>query len=713
MRKLVWILLIMLVFSSGLVTLPAFAEDTGDDPSWTIYFRPAVRFGTDDRTLYIMDFIVPLYQGQKNLLFFNPRFTPNDVNGWETNLGLGYRHLLFNDKLILGANIYYDMRHTGWDTDHEQIGFGFEAMTEINKYVALTGRFNYYIPLTDPIVTGTPGGGGYIFRDQGIYSLGGGLVEESLEGFDGELGVRVPFISDYVETWVYGGGYHYEGDYVGTVDGWTARLELVPTDFVRLNYEYRQDNTNHGEHYGEVMFEVPFSIGNLVAGKNPFEGFGKRLSGSRDMKDRLNEPVRRDVDITVKTVETEGPGGAEGTLAEGVIFVSETGVDAPGNGTYENPYRTLTYALADARITGGTYDTIHVMDAPGTDTIPGATIALAGLTIWGSGAANPAYPTISNFTAGAHPTISSTITVNSPNVTLMGLDINVTSGSAAFFNNCLGAAIRDNLMTGVGNNEILYCRFNSPGSGTSPLVIDHNTISNTASAGGGYAAVEISSGGTNNDIFATITNNTIVQTNGGYSFGISVDSNAGIGSAANPLIISGNDITTIATGNRAWSIYLGSGYTGSAGTTFARITSNHIVNGLIGSPTSVDPNAIVWIGAKYGNAGYVGTLANPVVITDNWGSISGNPNGGRYLLYVVTDHPGAGNAVNWGGIGTGTGQNNFTASTYWGGSGTVDWGGYTDDGNPRGAPVGGYHYEPVYNQNLVPTDVITPSLPYF
>ncbi len=56
---------------------------------WTIHFRPGISWGTDNRTLYILDFLVPLYQDEKNILFVNTKYTPNDLNGWEVNLGLG------------------------------------------------------------------------------------------------------------------------------------------------------------------------------------------------------------------------------------------------------------------------------------------------------------------------------------------------------------------------------------------------------------------------------------------------------------------------------------------------------------------------------------------------------------------------------------------------------------------------------------------------
>jgi len=190
-----------------------------------------------------------------------------------------------------------------------------------------------------------------------------------------------------VETWLYGGGYHYHGDYVGPINGWTARLEVIPTDFLRLSYEYRNDNTNHGEHHGEVSFEVPFSVENLFAGKNPFEGLGKRLSGSREFKERMVEPVRRDPDIRIVH---GGSGTGGGTLVEGVVFVSESATASSGDGSYENPFATIAEAMA-AINSGGIYSgitTIHVID-DGGGTVGGGIADIASLLIWGSGMRHP------------------------------------------------------------------------------------------------------------------------------------------------------------------------------------------------------------------------------------------------------------------------------------------------------------------------------------
>ncbi len=405
--------LISLAMGSGQLS----AEPQADDSSFPIYVRPSIRFGTDERTLYITDILIPLYQGQKNVLFFNPRFTSQDIGGWETNLGLGYRHLLAKDRLILGGNVFYDTRETSWGTHHDQIGMGLEAMAEIpmgSLDLGVSGRFNYYIPLSDPIrSTRFTGGGpasGFIFREGGIYAVGSGsltwTLEKGLQGFDAEAGFRVPYLSDYVETWVYGGGYHYSGKHIEDINGFSARLEVIPTDFLRLNYEYREDGTNGGEHYGEVAVEVPFSIENLIAGKNPFKGFGTRFGGSRPIRDRLVEPVRRNVDVVIKG---EGGGGPVDELVSEVVFVSDTAAPGSGDGTFENPYASMDEAMGNSRLIGGSAHTVHVMNNGGAgDYAGGGSVTLSDLFIWGSGISYPVYDPISNFVFGT-PYIDSTL----------------------------------------------------------------------------------------------------------------------------------------------------------------------------------------------------------------------------------------------------------------------------------------------------------------
>jgi hypothetical protein len=697
LKRILGLALVLCALGAIAVPVSGYAADNAH--GWTIYARPGVRFGTDDRTLFIMDFLVQLYRDDRNILFFNPKFTPDDQDGFETNLGVGYRRLLFADRVIAGGNVFYDHRRTGWGSEWNQVGVGAEAMAEFNRYAALTGRFNYYFPLTEARVSGGGGGAaGYFFRTGGIWTsgAGGGTVEEAPEGFDGEVGVRVPIVSDYVETWVYVGGYHYHGSHVGTIDGVSARLEILPTDFVRLSYEYRNDRTTHGDHHGEVAFEVPFSIDSLCAGKNPFKGLGRRLKGSRDMKERMVEPVRRDVDIRV--VHGAAGGGVGGdTLVEDVVFVSETGDDTDGDGSFENPFKSIGRAVA-AIHSGGAYagvTTIHVMNDSDTETAGGGTADLASLMIWGSGQPHPVFGTITNQLSG-YPTVADELILGGGAVDVFGTTYTGTNGITVngadanihhnyFSGNDWGiqvnsgsAAITDNLIGGglAGLSPMGRCGIYADGGAISS--ISRNTI-DTVSNGGGYgiyfynlpsvASTAISENSISVDdtmgtiaagiFFSTcgpisntaITSNTIgvAVDNTGYAYGIG----AVYGTGDYGLEIAGNRITVSGAPVGAWGIDLEA----PAGSISADIHDNPLIT-VSGS------------GNSYGiNLKAYHTIYARITGNDLSGGISGSGvSDGVYGISLITDPHPVTEIYDIGGIG---GSDLLIANNNLGGAGVL------------------------------------------
>lgn len=327
---------------------------SGEGSGWTIHVRPGIRFGTNDRVIGYLDFLVPVYFTDKSLLFVNPKVSWDDREGYEFNVGAGYRQMILDEKLILGGNIYYDWRRSSSGKRYHQLGVGLEAMTEFDV-TAINARVNGYISLSDEEILKT--WREYYFTSTGLGYTTDYTVEEPLSGLDYEVGFRIPGISNYVETWVYGGGYNYFADYSKDVSGFMARLEIIPTSFVRASYEYRHDNVHNSEHYGEVMFEVPFSIDNVIAGKSPFEGIGSRIfSGSRDMKTRMYDMVRRDVDIVVEKIDITSENHPEKLLpgdchCMGLVYVDNS-KNAPGagSGTLEDPYGDINTALLDPKV---------------------------------------------------------------------------------------------------------------------------------------------------------------------------------------------------------------------------------------------------------------------------------------------------------------------------------------------------------------------------
>ena len=622
MRKMLLLYCFLHLFFFSLIsaTAAASAEVEEKGSNWTLYFRPGVRFGTDDRILYILDFLVPLYQGKRNILFFNPKFSPNNQDGCEVNLGLGYRHLLFDDRLVLGLNGFYDTRRTDGGGYHRQWGVGAEVMTELPVAdtwdLGVTGRFNYYKPLTSARIRGAGGALGYFFQDHAIFSRGG-TVEVPLGGFDAEVGVRIPYVSDLVETWFYAGGYHFEGSYVDNIDGFMARVELLPTDFMRVNYEYRKDRTTSGDHYGEVCLEFPFSVENLMVGKNPFAGFGSILQGSRKLKERLVEPVRRDVDIVVAQ-EIINTGAMEGWVAD-VVFVAEDPPDAlpaDRDGSFEHPYGSLDEALTAANspvVTSGVR-TIHIMNNSGTDTVPrcAPAITLDNLLLWGSGAPHPTYGWIQNQYAGFPTIVSDTsaiyaLRIDADDVEITGISILGTTLNAFgiyFIPPRRGISLHHNLIA-VNESTSASVYFGA----TSNSSITNNVINNY---GSGLSGITFwaTSGNVEN---ITISNNVISSGREGIRLQtmsvMPVSSITGI-------TISDNELQINAGAGNAYGIYL---FNPNSGTIDADISGNY------------------------------GTI------------IAGGTN---RFLYVA----GVAGTVNWGGIGTGPNENNVTPIVAWDGN---------------------------------------------
>jgi hypothetical protein len=651
-KKPIFTILLFLLIAATF-TVPTFAADKADDtdPTWNIYFRPGVRFGTESRVLYILDFLVPLYRDDKNILFGNVKYTPNDHDGWELNVGAGYRRILLDEKLLLGLNAYYDKRRTDWGTNHEQWGVGLEAMADLPLKpfdLGLTGRFNYYYPLSHTKIDGLGTAyASYVLSDSGIV-LNGGRVEEPMRGFDYEAGVRIPYVSDYVETWAYAGGYHYKGRRVRDINGFAARLELIPTDFMRLNYEFHHDNYSKAEHYGEVSLEVPFSIGNLVTGKNPFEGFGDVFTGSRELSARMVEPVRRDVDVKVTVDEENGdvPGGGE--EVENVVFVSETGSDATGDGTIDNPYATISYALAsDPRIIAGTVKTIHVMNSSTTaviDEVAAAgslTLNVSDFLLWGSGANHPTHP-VSNMPYSGHPTINDTLRLDAANPTVTGLGFDVSSGDY-----CI------NILAGSGDSGIritnntffmsravsVYGIYADIGSGIgtegNPVVIAGNSF-DIESTGASAFGIYIRSTGAGNDFFAEITGNDMSNsiTGNANTYGIYLRSeNDGMGSAASPVIVSGNLVNVVSTNSYVYGIGLRSEYSSHLNVTknvmnvqaysratglYAYLHSDSLLLKFTGNDVTLKSSDSIVQGFYLDvDNGDFGAAGNPIVIKDN------------------------------------------------------------------------------------------------
>ncbi len=296
-----------------------------DDPRGMVTI--GTQFSSELSGVYV-DAITGLWAPQQRdaFLFLNSRYHYEDNGQMISSSGLGFRKLLAGHDVILGANAYYDGIHSAHGSDFDQLGLGAEILT---KWV--DARFNYYLPEDDQVQIGRSSdrefrrsvGTGVIRKSSSTRNFQ--TREAALEGFNAEIGVLLP-LCKYTEVRLYGGYYHYDNPFGSDFEGFKARLEARLLPGVIADVEWWDDAALMGGHWtAGVRASVPFSIYNLVTGRNPFEGFAESFTPrEREFKERMGDMVERS-----HRVQTAGSGDLP---AGGSSTSTTTFLDTPTGG---------------------------------------------------------------------------------------------------------------------------------------------------------------------------------------------------------------------------------------------------------------------------------------------------------------------------------------------------------------------------------------------
>jgi adhesin/invasin len=105
-----------------------------------------------------------------NSAFFNQNTISIHNNDQTVNLGLGYRNLINDDKMMLGANVFLDY---SFDNEHQRNGAGIEAISSVFDL-----RANYYDATS------------------GIQTVSALTTEEAMDGWDARLDYHLPLAYD-------------------------------------------------------------------------------------------------------------------------------------------------------------------------------------------------------------------------------------------------------------------------------------------------------------------------------------------------------------------------------------------------------------------------------------------------------------------------------------------------------------------------------------
>jgi len=131
------------IINSSKQTLGNYIVGTISDntPDFIKYFDMEYTFSADSEDTFSITTLSSIFDDDEGLMF-NQTSIYRSNNNTTVNMGLGYRSLLNDDKMILGANVFYDRE---LEATHQRVGVGVEMLTSIfdlrsNLYEAFSDR---------------------------------------------------------------------------------------------------------------------------------------------------------------------------------------------------------------------------------------------------------------------------------------------------------------------------------------------------------------------------------------------------------------------------------------------------------------------------------------------------------------------------------------------------------------------------------------------
>jgi hypothetical protein len=304
------------------------AVPMAEEPFGQITF--GAKFSKDLQSGYV-DVLSGLVHNSNNAFFLNIRGTFADDDQQILSAGLGFRHLFEDPGIIVGGNVYYDYIDSENGNGINQLGLGAEILT---KWV--DARFNYYLPDNDRHLVRTftvndhsrgvsPPFDRNGFVQESVRTTDKtttfGIFEQAIEGWNAEAGVLVPGLDKYLELRLFAGAYGYNNPHGGDFNGFKARAEARITEGVTLDVEYWEDKELVGGNWvAGVRVSLPFDIGLLCQGKNPFEGAGDmfKFRSARNLHERMDEMVIRSHRVMTALSKPEPMGSSTTTNVNNV-----------------------------------------------------------------------------------------------------------------------------------------------------------------------------------------------------------------------------------------------------------------------------------------------------------------------------------------------------------------------------------------------------------
>ena len=201
--------------------------------------------------------------GSRGLNLSGKVVTSNDIRT-TYNVGLGYRRLFLDNKLLAGVNSFYDHE---WNNHHSRVGAGIEL-----RWAGFDLYANNYWRVSETHQTEVVG-----------------VYETPLNGRDLELTSQVPYM-----PWARLRLKHYGWDAEDNVDeirGWAASGEFDLSQNLQVESGIIDDNTIDNEWFVQVRYRMNFDSDESLATNRKF--IDDKAFKMRDMSKFTLDKVRR------------------------------------------------------------------------------------------------------------------------------------------------------------------------------------------------------------------------------------------------------------------------------------------------------------------------------------------------------------------------------------------------------------------------------------
>lgn len=287
---------------------------------------------------------VPFSQPSSNWMMFadlKGQFIRDGALGGST--GIGARLHNANTNLTFGSYLYYDYRDTGIN-DFQQLSPGFEVLAEDWEV-----RANAYLSSAFTQRKSAPS----VFRGNLLFI---DRFESAMSGFDAEFGAAIPLLED-IQPRAFAGLYNLQASNRDNIWGWKTRLEAEASNAISLSLAVQNDRMfDTTVNFG---VEIRLSGGGLLS-RDPVGHVYNTLRSmqtKRTVERRLAASTRR---LSTVVVDQTEESLAIDPMTGLPIMLLHVAAGGNSDGSFLDPYQTLTQALDDPRYVSGDIRNIYV-----------------------------------------------------------------------------------------------------------------------------------------------------------------------------------------------------------------------------------------------------------------------------------------------------------------------------------------------------------------